>query len=100
MAKAGLRNWLRGSKSPFYQLCPATHQSSPYSHLPSFLPPNLPLAPSMGTCPQEQLAEALAELWGDGPLRQAGNKSLEPTVSKTEPLAAPLRYTLILLQSA
>lgn len=43
------------------------------------------------TCSYKQLIEALAELGRDGTLEQAGNKTLETTVSQAEPLAVPLR---------
>lgn len=43
------------------------------------------------TCPQEQLVEALTELEGNCPLWQAGDETLETTLSQPEPLAASLR---------
>lgn len=46
---------------------------------------------SCHTCSHKQLIEALAELGRDGPLGQAGNKTLETTVLQPEPLAIPLR---------
>ena len=72
-------------------------QHLPDSHLPCLLDPCHPSTwpaswPHPGcTCPQEQLVEALAELGGNGALWQAGNETLETTLSQPEPLTAALR---------
>lgn len=83
--------WL--SLRPYTSTCPVPGALSPL-HLAC------PLSPAGGTCAQEQLVEAPAELEGDRPFRQAGDEPLEAALSKPKPLAAVLRQVLHLLQSA